>query len=52
MEMKREKRKTERGNRERDNRYKLRCKATEKRLKARLDETQTNSVESSHIHIY
>ena len=48
--MKREKIKKERGNRERDTRYKLRCKASEERLKARLDEIQANSVGSSHTY--
>ena len=48
--MKREKKKTERGNRERDNRFRLRAKASEERQKARLDETQKNSVGSSYTY--
>ena len=36
----REKKKTERGNRERDKRFRLRAKASEERQKARLDKAQ------------
>ena len=41
--MKREKRKIARGIKERDTRYRLRCKASEEKRRARLDETQKQS---------